>query len=155
LPRPRLFFNKTLLGFAIEADVAEKFKAKCRELGVDYSQVLREFVHSFILAEPKEERRIITFNIDLKVEVVEKKVEQKAKNALELARELELKEFKEKLAIWKQIATRTRNSYELYDIKRSITKSLRRIREADNDTIDEVKSLLELIDKKLEQLRRL
>ena len=153
--RRRLFFNKSYLGFAVESDIAEKFKAKCRELNVDYSQVLREFVHSFILAEPKEERKIITFNIDLKVEQVIKQEEKERKLALQYVRELELQEFKEKLNIWRQTASKTRNSMDLYDIKRAIVSWLKKLKDIDEETLNEAKSIVELCEKRLEQLRRL
>ena len=153
--RRRLFFNKSYLGFAVESDIAEKFKAKCRELNVDYSQVLREFVHSFILAEPKEERKIITFNIDLKVEQVIKQEEKERKLALQYVRELELQEFKEKLNIWRQTASKTRSSMDLYDIKRAIVSWLKKLKDIDEETLNEAKSIVELCEKRLEQLRRL
>ena len=153
--RRRLFFNKSYLGFAIEASVAEAFKRRCEELGIDYSQVLREFVHSFINARPVEEKRILKFDINLNIEVVERIEQKERRLALQYVRQLELQEFREKLSIWRQTAIKTRSSLELYEIKRSIITWLKKLKDVDNETLEQAKAVIELCESRLEQLRRL
>ncbi|RLE48713.1 MAG: hypothetical protein DRJ18_01435 [Candidatus Methanomethylicota archaeon] len=153
--RRRLFFNKSYLGFAIEASVAEAFKRRCEELGIDYSQVLREFVHSFINARPVEEKRILKFDINLNIEVVERIEQKERKAALEYIRQLETQEFREKLSLWKAEITRTRNSLDCYNIKRSVITWLKKLKDIDNETLEQAKAVIELCEKRLEQLRRL
>ena len=155
MPRPKLFFNKHVISFAVEGDVFERFKQKCKELGVTPSDVLREFVASFCLAEKIEERKIIVLNVQLQITKVEKHEEKERKLALQYVKELELKEFKEKLALWKASIVKTRDSLELYQIKDAIKKWLKKLKSVDEETLEQAKAVIELCESRLEQLRRL
>ena len=155
MPRPKLFFNKHVISFAVEGDVFERFKQKCKELGVTPSDVLREFVASFCLAEKIEERKTIVLNVQLQITKVEKHEEKERKLALQYVRQLELQEFREKLSIWRQTAIKTRSSLELYEIKRSIITWLKKLKDVDNETLEQAKAVIELCESRLEQLRRL
>jgi len=153
--RRRMFVNKRTISFLVEEDVYNKFTQKCSELGVTVSDVLREFVASFCLAEKVEERKTIVLNVQLQITKVEKQEEKERKLALQYVRELELQEFKEKLTMWRAEIAKTRNSYDCYNIKKAVVSWLKKLKDIDNETLEQAKAVIELCEKRLEQLRRL
>jgi len=155
MPRPRVFYQKRTISFVVEGDVFERFKQKCQELGVTPSDVLREFVASFCLAEKVEERKTVVLNVQLQITKVEKQEEKERKLALQYVKQLELQEFKEKLSIWRAEIAKTRSTLDCYNIKKAVVSWLKKLKDIDNETLEQAKAVIELCDKRLEQLRRL
>ena len=148
--RSRLFVNKKVIGFAVEGDVYMKFIKKCRELGVTPSEILREFVGAFVLAEKVEGRKMI---VNVNVAMAVKAEANERKSTIELVRQYEIEEFKEKLKVWRASVMTTRNSIELYDIKKAIITFLRKLRNVDEPVLAEAKDVIELCNKRLNELR--
>ena len=153
--RRRLFRSKSTISFNVEEEDYKRFVEKCESHGLTVSDVLREFVKSFINAQVVEERRTLIFNIDLKVEQVIKEEKKPSKPVIEYIRSLELQEFREKLTMWRAEIAKTRNSYDCYNIKKAVVSWLKKLKDIDNETLEQAKQLIELCEKRLEQLRRL
>jgi len=151
--RRKYFLNKRTVSFAIESDVYAKFIEKCKEMKVLPSEVLREFVGAFILADKVEEHKTIVLNVQLNITRVERAEVKERKSTIELVRQYEVEEFKEKLKTWRASVMTSRNTIELYDIKKAIITWLRKIKNVDEPVLVEAKAVIELCNERLNELR--
>jgi len=151
--RRKCFINKRTVSFAIEGDAYAKFIEKCKEMKVLPSEVLREFVGAFVLAEKVEERKTIVLNVQLNITRVDRVEAKERKSTIELVRQYEIDEFKEKLKVWRASVMTTRNTIELYDVKKAIISFLRKLRNVDEPVLAEAKDVIELCNKRLNELR--
>jgi len=157
LPRPRQFLNKHTISFAVEGDVYQKFREKCEQLGVTPSEVLREFINSFVLAEAAEVKKTITFNISLNLTKVEKVDDNESySKAQQLVREEMLNELKVAIASARRVLQDEgfTNTMALLDRKKHILKLLRRLRDVPEDVLTQAQSVISEINERVYGCRR-
>jgi len=157
LPRPKQFINKHVISFAVEQDVYEKFRAKCFELGVTPSEVLREFVCQFCMAKAAEVKKTITFNISLNLTKVEKiDNNESCSKAQQLVREEMLNELKVAIASARRVLADEgfTNTMALLDRKKHILKLLRKLRDVPEDVLAQAQCVINEINERVYGCRR-
>lgn len=157
MPRQRVFFDKRSLSFCVEGDVYEKFRARCEQLGVLPSEVLREFVASFVMSEPSSVKRTFVFNISLNIEKIEKTSSSQSGKASEILRQELLNELRVAVASTKRVISTSErvNIAALNDRRRYILKLLRQVRDIPDDLLAEVKKVLGEVNEMIKAARRL